>query len=50
MGCWVAGLTDDDFNKRTPAQVIAAGIGKGVDWREGWMSDTDTPSHSKCRR
>jgi hypothetical protein len=39
MDYCVAGLTDDDFNKMTPAQRIAAGICQGVDWREGWMDN-----------
>lgn len=35
----------DDFRKMTPRQRLDAGIGKGVDWREGAMGDTHIPSH-----
>jgi hypothetical protein len=40
-----AGLTIDQFMKMTPRQRLHADIGKGRDWREGWMGDRGTPSH-----
>ena len=37
----------EQFMKMTPRQRLDAGIGKGVDWREGWMGDVGTPSRPK---
>jgi hypothetical protein len=39
-----AGVTEEECRKMTMRQVLELNLPKR-DWREGWMGDTDIPSH-----